>query len=529
MIGGGGMGLERPQILWALVPLVLFALLRVLYDRKYALLLAPIALRYRLSRLLFWIFIVCILLALAGPYWGERQIVEYRRGLDVVLALDLSRSMEVRDGAQAMGRLEQAAAIGRDVVERAGDIRFGTAFGKGRGTLALPLTEDYAAIHSFLESLHDTVYAGRGTNLESIVDAASSAFLDNFPSRRVIVLFSDGEELSGSLAAAVERARRADISIIAVGVGTAAGGPVPGFFDGDEQPISHLQRPALEDAAERTGGIYVDGADAGPRIRAFLESLSLDSRAAGLGRETSGPHRERRPRWRLFLIAGLAALGLSKICMRRKRKHPPAQRLPRAAVLLLSPFFLLYQSCAPVSGKLLVVEGNFYHSQSRYDEAIQAYSKALEYPEALPYAEYGMGTVYASLEENSAALGRYDAALESLGDFPQKGREELGYRINYNRGIVLFWDGNFEGAAEAFREALEIDGSRSEAKRNLELSLLSFSREQTRIRNREKEEEQGERRDDRLATLFQYLNLKEQNQWKSREWEEDPALLGPDY
>jgi Ca-activated chloride channel family protein len=93
----------------------------------------------------------------------------------------------------------------------------------------------------------------------------------------------------------------------------------------------------------------------------------------------------------------------------------------------------------------------------------------------------------------------------------------------------LFWDGNFEGAAAAFREALEIDGSRNEAKRNLELSLLSLSREQAAERRREKGEEQGEHRDDRLATLFQYLNLKEQNQWKSREWEEDPALLGPDY
>jgi hypothetical protein len=90
--------------------------------------------------------------------------------------------------------------------------------------------------------------------------------------------------------------------------------------------------------------------------------------------------------------------------------------------------------------------------------------------------------------------------------------------------VVLFWEGDFEGAAAAFREALEADGSRPEAKRNLELSLLSWSRERERKNLGEGE---GEGRD-RLDALFRYLDLKEQNRWKSREWGESPSL-GPDY
>jgi Ca-activated chloride channel family protein len=113
-----------------------------------------------------------------------------------------------------------------------------------------------------------------------------------------------------------------------------------------------------------------------------------------------------------------------------------------------------------------------------------------------------------------------------LRDFPGKGREELNYRINYNRGVVLFWEGDFEGAAGAFRAAMEIDGSRIEAKRNLEISLRSLSRKHTEARSNG-EDDDG--REDRLTVLFQYLNLKEQNQWKSREWEEDPPSAGPDY
>jgi Ca-activated chloride channel family protein len=506
----GAFGLDRPQVLLLLIPLFFFALVRVIRDRKYARLMAPFTLRYRLSRILFWVFCGTLIFTLTGPHWGLRQMNEYRWGLDVVLALDLSHSMEVRD--MDSSRLERAAALGRELAELPG-FRLGCALGRGRGSLAIPLTEDRPVVLSLLESLDETIYTGAGTNLESLIDAAASAFLDDFPSRRIIVLFSDGEALSGSLAAAARRARNLDVAIAAVGLGSGAGGPVPGA--GGE--LSRLRREALEEAVELTGGIYIDGADplAGSRLGTYLESLASE-------KEGGARRRENRPRWRLFLCIALIALSLSKIMMRRF--------VPRTGPLVLVSLFpLLYPSCAPVPGKLLVMEGNFYHSQGRYDEAIEAYTRALDYPEA-PYAEYGLGTVYMSLEEMSAARGRYDAALEAYGALAAEENGELGYRIHYNRGLLLFWEGDFEGAAGSFRRALEIDGSRIEAKRNLEISLLSLSREGDR-------EEQGDGEalredtgaDPRLNALLRYLSRKEQNQWKSREWAEEPSSSGPDY
>jgi Ca-activated chloride channel family protein len=211
------------------------------------------------------------------------------------------------------------------------------------------------------------------------------------------------------------------------------------------------------------------------------------------------------------------------------RRFVPQAVSRRLVLVLLFPLIPLYQSCSPVPGKLLVMEGNFYQSRGRYDEAIEAYTRALEYPEALPYADYGLGTVYASLEEMSAAMGRYDAAVEAHGALPAGEGGELGYRVHYNRGVILFWEGDFEAAAGAFRKALEIDGSRIEAKRNLEISLLSLSREQERSGGEAPDSGNEEGTDPRLDTLFRYLDRKEQNQWKSREWTEEPSSLGPDY
>jgi Ca-activated chloride channel family protein len=174
------------------------------------------------------------------------------------------------------------------------------------------------------------------------------------------------------------------------------------------------------------------------------------------------------------------------------------------------------------------MEGNFYQSQGMYTQAISAYLKALEYPEAIPYAEYGLGSSYQALDEGKAALERFGAAEAALGPSPgksPKGRQELSYRIRYNTGLVLFGEEDFNGATEAFRRALEIDGSRVEAKRNLELSLLARPRERT---SSAAPGEGGEKWNQGARALFDYLSRKEQNQWRSQQWIDAPST-GPDY
>jgi Ca-activated chloride channel family protein len=151
--------------------------------------------------------------------------------------------------------------------------------------------------------------------------------------------------------------------------------------------------------------------------------------------------------------------------------------------------------------------------------------KAHEYPETSPYAEYGLGTVYFTLGEEKAARERFAQAgkmIETLG--PAAGRE-LQYRIHYNIGIVLFSEGNFSGAVDSFREALKIDGGKKEAKRNLELSIRSLEREKMPGKGQNDGENESESR----AALFEYIQQKEINQWKSREWPMEEETNEPDY
>jgi Ca-activated chloride channel family protein len=169
------------------------------------------------------------------------------------------------------------------------------------------------------------------------------------------------------------------------------------------------------------------------------------------------------------------------------------------------------------------MEGNFFSSRGMYTEAISSYSRALGYPEAAPYGEYGLGAVYLSLDEGRAAQRRFTAAEEALRRLSREDHLELIYRIRYNTGIIRFGGGDYEGAAEQFRKALEIDGRRVEAKRNLELSLLSLSRFSVPVSVPSAPSGGGG-----TETLFEYIRQKEQAQWKSREWTEN-AAAGPDY
>ena len=185
----------------------------------------------------------------------------------------------------------------------------------------------------------------------------------------------------------------------------------------------------------------------------------------------------------------------------------------------------LFASCGRIPGQLLILKANFLNSRGRYTEAISSYLEARQYGEAAPYAEYGLGSVYYSLDEGKAALERFDASREILESRSPAAHRELRYRISYNAGVALFVEGDFSGAAAAFREALRNEPARIEAKRNLELSLLSLARKSAAGGQKE----QGRQEDEARTALFEYLRQKEQNQWRSREWDAEEENQGPDY
>lgn len=233
--------------------------------------LAPTYNRLRTrTRNIFWLFaFLFALIALARPQWGFHWDEVRRRGLDIMIALDTSKSMLAEDIKP--NRLQQAKWGIRDLLQKLHGDRVGLVTFAGSAFLQCPLSMDYAA---FLMSLDD-VYAGiiprGGTAIGKAVEKAVESFeYDKSNADKVLILVTDGEDHEGDTARLIPECKKHGIRVFAVGVGTIEGDLIPlkdeqghsGFVKDAEGKVikSSLNESPLQQLAMDTGGIYVRSA-----------------------------------------------------------------------------------------------------------------------------------------------------------------------------------------------------------------------------------------------------------------------------
>ena len=217
-----------------------------------------------------WIKAGCILLAviaigiaLARPQLGIEWSERKARGLDIVFILDSSKSMLATDLRPT--RLDRAKLAIIDLAERLEGDRIGLIAFAGQAFLQTPPTLDYSAFHESLDVIDPNIMTSGGSDLGKAIDEATKAF----PSEnnvKVVVLLTDGEDLSGNAAIAAATAREDGIQIFAIGIGTPEGeylrirneqGIEEFVRDSSGQPVlSKLDEDTLLAIAEATGGIY---------------------------------------------------------------------------------------------------------------------------------------------------------------------------------------------------------------------------------------------------------------------------------
>ncbi len=235
--------------------------------------------------------------ALARPQRGERVEGAKRYGVDVVFALDASRSMRARDVAPdrfGLARLEVEGLIDRLAGNRFGVVTFARA-----AFVQCPLTTDTAAAKLFLRAASPEAMPDQGTSLESALSAAGEvlAAAERGARGKVVVLLSDGEDHEPGAAEAARVLAESGVKVFAVGVGGTAGAPIPlrgkgGGLTGyqkdarGEVVLTRLEEGTLREVAERGGGSYLRAADAGVGLPAIAEAVAglekseLESRVA---------------------------------------------------------------------------------------------------------------------------------------------------------------------------------------------------------------------------------------------------------
>src|SRR5512146_409616 len=293
--------------------------------------------RRRLARHLLRLAALALLVvALARPQLGQHPALIARAGRDVLVLLDLSRSMNVADAA-GRTRLAAAKRIADSLAAASPGDRLGLIVFGGSAFLQLPLTGDHDAFRRFLDAGSTEDIGDPSTDLAAPLAAAARVFEhEGETGARAVLLLSDGEGGEDGLDVALARLKREGVPVFAIGVGTAQGGPVPA--DSSEAPepyhrdhigrvvISRLDESTLRRAADQTGGAYAAWDDA-VGLRSLGETLArIDARPVDI-RTARKP--AERFQWPLGLALVLLLLeGAVPLAARRSRNGRPTAHAP---------------------------------------------------------------------------------------------------------------------------------------------------------------------------------------------------------
>lgn len=449
----------------------------------------------------------CTLLVLAatGPRWGFQWEEIHRRGIDLVVALDLSRSMRAEDVSPS--RLERAKREILDLVDLMEGDRAGLVAFAGVAYVQIPLTLDYGVFHVFMDALDTDLVPVQGTDLGAALDAAVKAFDPKASTGKAVLLITDGEDNEGKGLEAAKRAKEAGVRVFTIGVGAGDGAPIPerdgagGFHKdrGGAMVLSRLDESGLQKIALETGGAYVRSVSGDMDLQ---EIYQQDIRRRMESRELSSTRQKRweeRFQWPLGVAIGLlfAERWMSDRRRRAGGSAPrgwPRLRWPRlgrargrkgaeAAVFALAVSLAsapARAADAPFTGKALRdawrawLTGESAREKGEGDAASVAYGQAVE------------GFLGAQVERPDEPRLDYDlgAARYRAGHYPEA---ELAYdrasrepRLRpdalYNRGNAEFQQGKLEEAIATYEEALALRPEHADTKHNLEYARRELRR-----------------------------------------------------
>lgn len=432
----------------------------------------------RLSMALRLLALMLLVVAAADPQWGRELVRRGASGSDVVLAIDVSASMDTRDVAPS--RLEEARREALAMLDRLGGSRVGLVAFAGDAVRLCPLTLDLGAVRLALQGLGSGAVSEPGTDLGRALRTAARVLPGGRREEQAIVLWTDGEDLEHGAAAAIDELAHTGVRVFAVGVGTPAGDFVP-VLDGQGRAVdvkrdesgqtvrSRLDESLLRSCASRTHGGYFSASRPGGELPRLLASLS------SLARSGRGQRLIERPVSRFPLLAALAALLLTLDRVRARRRviapgRPDSraeQMRPRrgrraAAAGLLVALALLPAICRPALAQSAWAKGDAAFKAGRWADAESLYTLRLR-----------QGTVRAAQVNRSTARAQRGAGAEAeteLGALSARD-DAAGRAAGYNLGTLLAQRQDYDHALEQLRRELERDPSDTDARWNYELAL----------------------------------------------------------
>lgn len=480
--------------------------------------------RRALKLIIELVLLLLIVVMLARPRLGTRKVLQKSQGIEVVLAIDVSNSMDASSTSNPsdISRLQQAKFLLEKLIDRLDGNKVGLVVFAGNAYMQSPMTIDVQSTNMFLNDINTGMVSTQGTAIGAAINMAHDMFSKKGKARKAIVVITDGENQEDDAAGAAKAAESDDIQVDVVGVGSTDGAYIitrDGYRltdDNGNEVVTRLNEDMANEIAKAGDGIYVNGRD--PSALDAIDDALSKLASTSLGQYTFSRADEQFP-----IVAWIAIVVLiAWIMVRMKRNTWLSRQFKWLSVMLL----LLTVSATSCSGdkgvttaeqalqhefdsimqhdsnkeeRNHIARGNKLYADSNYVDAEVEYRKAIEANEKSLVARYNLATAFIRqgiATQDTKLLADADSLLRLVIDNANAGDYEhnrlFKNHVFHNIGNIFYGAEQWDGAVEFFKQALRYNPDDNEARYNLRIAQLKLQNQQRQQQNQQNQQNQDQ-------------------------------------
>jgi tetratricopeptide (TPR) repeat protein len=407
-----------------------------------------------------------------------------KNGIDVMLAIDISKSMLAKDIQP--NRLERAKQVLNKLIDKLDNDRIGIVVFAGKAYLQMPLTADHSAAKMYLASATPETITTQGTVIGDALKMCFASFNEKEKKYKAVVLISDGEDHDENALKIAEQMGQEGVQINTVGIGSPQGATIIDEFTKEEKKdnqgnivITKLNEQILNDIAVKGKGTYMMYENTERTVSGLYNQLSgLDKRSVldnGFVTYKS---------WFQYLLGAAFIFLLIELFISELKKG--LRPKPTIAVVLLC--FLNFSAVAQKENEL-IKKGNDAYKKNDFETAIKKYSELVQKNEASTIGQYNLGNSLYKSDKKDEAIIAYDKAFSSSKTTAEKSS------ALYNKAVVLQNNKKLEECITTYKNALKLNPSNEDARQNLQLALKKQA-EQKQEEQKDKKDKKDKKKDD---------------------------------
>ena len=383
-----------------------------------------------------------------------------RNGIDVMIALDVSKSMMAQDIKPT--RLDRAKQLLDKLMDRLDNDRIGLVVFAGKAYLQMPLTADHSAAKMYLSAASPETVPTQGTVIGDALKACYASFNTKEKKYKAVVLISDGEDHDENALQIAEQMGQQGVVISTIGIGSAEGSPI---MDENNQlkkdargntVITRLNEQELADIAAKGNGKYQLFTNTDAVVSGLYDELStLDRRSV-----TDDSLIDYKSWFQWLLAAALLFLILELFISEVKKIK--AGKMKAAAVML---FLFAGFSASAQADKETIKKGNDAYKKKDYETAVKDYDVAAKKNDADYTAQYNLGNALFKTDKKDDAVTAYEKAEKAMKSPAEKSS------ALYNKGVILQGNNKLDDCIKIYEDALKQNPDNADARHNLEIAL----------------------------------------------------------